>query len=238
MKFLIRRITICLLIGIITTIAVSWLCALFIYLEPNGPRTEALTSNSLPSAAMVIALEASGAMRIYSYPVAMPIQNPAQSWLRDVNKFELKRHVEKYGVDPNLLPEWSKRTQLDPNNYQVACDDARGWPFLAMSSVVVAPNPLVLSRDQLQPFVQKGIVLPRFSGDDGASYRLRILPLNPIWKGFLINSTIYGFAWYIVLLLINTFKYRWRVYCQCCPKCSYKLLKRFEFGCPECGWER
>lgn len=65
---------------------------------------------------------------------------------------------------------------------------------------------------------------------------VRILPLQPIWSGFVVNTVVYSSVWYAIFSL---FWYR-EMRCSLrrrrgqCVRCGYKLLTE-QTRCSECG---
>ena len=66
----------------------------------------------------------------------------------------------------------------------------------------------------------------------------RVLPLMPIWRGWMMNTLFYaaaGLAIYSVLRLLRRLQ---RSHRGACPACGYDLRVGPSVGCPECGWRR
>jgi hypothetical protein len=69
-----------------------------------------------------------------------------------------------------------------------------------------------------------------------------MLPLRPIWRGFLIDTLMLAILYrviYLVLAVPRRFVMEIsRMRRGCCLKCGYQLGFDFRAGCPECGWRR
>ena len=65
-----------------------------------------------------------------------------------------------------------------------------------------------------------------------------VLPMIPIWPGFVINTIFYGAI--LSLLILGPFALRRLIRRNRgqCIKCGYDLRGDFSAGCPECGWQR
>jgi len=76
----------------------------------------------------------------------------------------------------------------------------------------------------------------------GFSALTPLLPLHPIWRGFLINTLILAIFYrliYLTLALPRRFVLELaRMRRGCCLSCGYQLGFDFRAGCPECGWRR
>lgn len=64
------------------------------------------------------------------------------------------------------------------------------------------------------------------------------IPISVIWTGLLANTLCFGFAFFILSLGPGTLRRYLRNKRGHCPNCNYDLLADFNFGCPECGWNR
>ena len=107
---------------------------------------------------------------------------------------------------------------------------AHGWPFLALSSWR-AWNPERSSTVIEDDFVSvRGMSLERQSGG------LRLIPFDPIWPGFAINTLLYAAILWLLTLGPFTARRIIRRKRGHCIKCGYNL--RGHSGgevCPECG---
>jgi hypothetical protein len=64
------------------------------------------------------------------------------------------------------------------------------------------------------------------------------LPLRPIFPGYLLNTGFYGVLWSVPFFGLPLLRARRRRRKGRCPRCSYDLKHAFDPGCPECGWGR
>ncbi len=65
-----------------------------------------------------------------------------------------------------------------------------------------------------------------------------VLPLQPAWTGFALNTGFYGAFWTLPFIGLPLFKQHRRRRKGHCPHCNYDLKRDLEHGCPECGWGR
>ena len=66
-----------------------------------------------------------------------------------------------------------------------------------------------------------------------------VLPMQPIWRGFLLDTGVYGAIWLAALLLApGRVRRAIRLRRGACPTCGYALVAGCTPGCPECGWQR
>lgn len=73
-----------------------------------------------------------------------------------------------------------------------------------------------------------------------------VVPASIIWPGFLINTVTFAAMWFIAILhggraahgLAARIRVRRARRRGMCPTCGYDLLGDYSTGCPECGWKR
>ena len=117
------------------------------------------------------------------------------------------------------MPGWASqllpRADLGPGTDHLRTADARGWPFLAMKSIRASGETLVpmlqYSSDVEPPWerVIGGVQLPDRPGwTDHYDSQVRVLPLVPIWDGFMINTGIFAFGWALVRVSVWSLRYR------------------------------
>ncbi|MCI0629155.1 MAG: hypothetical protein L0Y44_00695, partial [Phycisphaerales bacterium] len=69
---------------------------------------------------------------------------------------------------------------------------------------------------------------------------VRILPLQPIWRGFFIDTALYASLWFVLLSLGSIRSICGRIRSMCrrrrhqCERCGYVLLPG-QTVCSECG---
>jgi len=148
-------------------------------------------------------------------------------------------------------------------NGRVPIVAAAGYPFLAMGCVMDEKLDLdTLTKSRSARF---GIL---FTPTQSTPFRIRstpdrILPLLPIWPGFVLDTAIYAALWWGLALSFTGVHRTLRRVRNRCPKCGYDLRGQIgvvsgqssvvsEIGstenrelrtdrsvrCPECGWGR
>lgn len=223
-----RRIIACLILGVVTTIAVAWGSTLLVDLSVNPDTSR-----------RAIVLEAPGRSWIgatQDRPTASLVISYRQR-MAGVNRVRADRFVPE-----QLIPHWTGFYSEPPEFAHPGCDlvvemaDRRGWPLYALWS-----GPI---RD-----VRTSGVWVSSGPDDGIDVGLdptkmfyghqagRELPLRPIWWGLVGNSAIFGVLWFPLLnwRAVRTHRRRARGHC---PHCAYDLRHDLAHGCPECGWNR
>ncbi len=105
---------------------------------------------------------------------------------------------------------------------------AAGWPFLAMRATDLVPE---ASRSVLDSW-RAGITLgSKRSGP-------RVIPLYPIWTGFLADTLVFAVPWYGAMLTLRHLRRRLNARYNRCPHCKYSLVGLTASICPECGTPR
>ena len=114
--------------------------------------------------------------------------------------------------------------------------DERGWPLRCLASESV-PRPAGGWRmsGRLQGIALKPWTTKRrdFASDQ------RLLPLRPIWPGFVLNTLIFGFAMWMAMMVGTLVRSAVRRGRGLCARCGYDLRGRGTAAeldvCPECG---
>ena len=135
------------------------------------------------------------------------------------------------------LPPWSFMNHPPKEQGRVrveVTEVALGWPRPALSYLWIWDNQTS----------QRRLVDGFDIGRTGPGGERVILPLRPLWPGFLLNSLLIGALTLPVLMLVAPIaravgaRRRMRMWRGRCPGCGYDLQRRFEHGCSECGWRR
>ncbi|HEV8604545.1 MAG TPA: hypothetical protein VGQ99_04220 [Tepidisphaeraceae bacterium] len=144
----------------------------------------------------------------------------------------------------SFLPDWCPliRPGRDIIEHRATSEqrmiEARGWPMLALwgereANAATAANP-----QSVLNYTGLGIRSTRTSSSTLAP----LLPLRPIWRGFIINTICLAVLFrlvYLTLALPRRFIVELaRMRRGCCLACGYQLGFDFRAGCPECGWRR
>jgi len=158
-------------------------------------------------------------------------------WNDELPAWSVAHEVRERGIvlekpQPTYIPPgWPWQTR--ERNVGVT-DRAVGWPLRSMLSrcrTLGAGN---------GPFrLESGMLLDCRQTPRG--WLFRILPLQPLWPGFLVNTMFC--AAILWLLIPGPFMLRRliRIKRGRCPQCGYDLrgaIPGAGAGCPECGWER
>lgn len=229
----ITRITICLLLGAITTITVAWGCAVLHQFTNEHLKGRSLTSNE-PSCWWLWRYEQAGSTWVSGYPIVSA----------DSVRVLLESHCED-----GLLPanSWFRR---GPFVHPPAHDDyealrergiaANGWPMRSMWCAVSSDWKWTGQRYEPHDVRGGGLDIDRSSSD--ARIDPMAVPLYPIWMGFLVDTLFYSGLWPVVFWLFNaayktTRSITWSLR-GLCRNCGYDLRGDFSTGCSECGCGR
>ena len=233
------RIVAAILLGAATTVAVAWLMALYV---DGGRSTNTSQQRGFKKD---IALQI----------VPTPPLSPQQNGIHLVSVIRIHRWgtdiVEVWPVwdqNPNrrLAPpgtihalvegtsfEAEMKEKFDNNEAPCALWRADGWPLLALSSEGRWQSYDALGMSPVIGGIRVGPrnVVPR----DG----VRILPLQPVWSGLIINTVLYVSLWFTLFSLreiwdFRNIRSRLRRRRGQCVRCGYQLLPD-QTRCSECG---
>lgn len=221
-----------LVLGLITTVAVAWLCAWFMplgrmrnettYSQDQVPRWIVQT-RSLPGVVQVEAWFNDGE---YAPAVQAP---PAWSGIR---------------ADPGhqVADDWSRRWS---GGFERPIATAAGWPALALTWRATTAGGLQGPRAWTR---LEAYATPTFDSMIGGALHdhhgrqalangaiERVLPLTPIVSGLTLNTAVYATVWALMLTYWRAGRRLQRVASERCACCRYSLRGLPEPRCPECG---
>ncbi len=150
----------------------------------------------------------------------------------------------KFPEGTQLPPLWVQRQVRNPplEYYRgtIISVARAGWPMKSLAghtrrTVDLIKPPLPLQR--FNAFELKEAVRIPWTGQMVP----RLLPWKPLPLAFAINSVFYGSVWF-ALSFPAQLPYLWNQRRKrrrgLCPKCAYDLQAEFDSGCSECGWNR
>jgi hypothetical protein len=159
------------------------------------------------------------------------------AWSRVLSRWTIGRPVtsidelDTFGVE--VLPSWARTTRPRSSDATDVLHfiEARGWPRLAM-------------RSEWQTTGSGGIVFGvveitsgyRVSTDRSIPWDVenpRVVPVDPIWPGFAINTIFYAAILWMLFALPLALRRRRRVKRGLCPACAYPIGT--SEVCTECG---
>lgn len=112
-----------------------------------------------------------------------------------------------------------------------------GWPMQALVAIeMISPGPDDPNRRRV-PRVHQSVGRIEWNHRDRGGSKVT-LPCRPIPFGFVVNTVLYGSAWFVLWLCWNTVFASFRYRAGVCPHCGYDLRLLAHDGCPECGWNR
>ncbi len=229
MKRIARWLIVCLLLGIVSTIAVAWACAAWVdpytTAQPSPRRSGGATNGRYYTIWMVGEHAAIGAARTNSF-----WGDPSYTGLFSSGPF--------FGPPEPLIPKWAPflvpSTDIPAGPQHVRVADARGWPFLAMWSGLSYDEPIQLPTKT--PMIMHGLVVnPSAMSGPSPETTVRMLPLALIWGGFLADIAFYSLIWLVLLILTVAGRRALRSRQGCCVICGYDLRGTPHGKCPECG---
>lgn len=212
----ITRIAVCLVVDIVTTVAVAWGCAF--RRDPGMFYTFPFQSHWTPPSWTMRSTHKPGVWVIASY-------------ITEKGRAQHEGESNDDRLYPSLKKRWS-RTWDRPSHADletqsdVFVEYARGWPMLSMISYgryADLGSDLVVSA--------WGIPV---SNTNSWLWSI-ILPLQPVWPGFLIDAVLFGSTWLVLVLGYTTVRTARRRRRGLYVGCKYDLRNIESDRCPECG---
>lgn len=130
------------------------------------------------------------------------------------------------------LPYWSEARSPPANETLVDpgmpwyYEDAFGWPMRSTYGVLC-------TRKGRKWEAVKGLEVLR--RNDASPLPFRLLPLQPITRGFAINTLFYAVILWLLFAAPLALRRRRRIKRGQCPACAYDLRGSDSPKCPECG---
>ncbi len=147
------------------------------------------------------------------------------------------------GPDPDeILPNWADYAKPHCGSHRSthhAIGIAAGWPFMSMWGGEIQVAPPYDEPNRTRHFA---IALPSAEGRPSSPHRSfpgpdsRLLPLAPLWRGFIWNTLVYALALSAMfVLVVAPFRLRryLRIAAKRCPACGYP--RGVSGRCTECA---
>lgn len=233
-----------LLAGIAINIGMSWSLAMLVRPTSWERASVAFSQTSLSAEFLHAGWRKPGAMRIASTPADK--HNPSfdgigSRYITALIVNSIRPHFDEQATSD--LPSWSRITMpVTASRNGAMIEDARGWPLLSMRCAfhldaaggVVADDRLgcIVMSDTGLPGRQFGVALGGITEDDWSNPR--VLPLNIIPLGFLVNSLLYAVLLATCCGAAIQARRTVRRRLGRCVRCGYDVRAAVA-RCPECG---
>ena len=228
MKKWTRTILICMLLGVLSTIVVAW--GFSLYYNPGFMRQQSgqpgdsvwkrkqsfytgHLSRDLPTWRLSHR-KYLGAERAIQTPVRTWLRNPPGDWQAEP-------------VHRDDFPSWSawERTAEPPGPEEETArwDMAYGWPMLSLRTVIET-RPGTGAEGRF--FIPVSREIQAWLSPHQPPADWYGLPLYPMMFGFVVNTFVYGGAWFVLIIGLRThvrIVRKWQGYC---PMCQYDLSGR------------
>jgi hypothetical protein len=238
MRSSIREAGKCLLLGALTTVAVAWWFAC----RPqfSGRAVWQGSIGGVPCYSQQVS-SAGSSWLITDAIVPSPDLTDRPEIARKILAMEMEllalQHVpSSAGHDENWAPT---RPHVAPAANSLVIEHRHGWPLRALTChVIQAPAQ--------EPVFSWCAVVQR-QAKTNQLLLTRMLPLRPLWPGFLIDVVLYASIWLATIFGVTSARRLIRIRRGTCPRCGYDLRGqrmdhgqnvRAATGCPECGWNR
>lgn len=231
MKYPKRRVTACVVLGMVTTLVVAVVSVLALswrmsdgprgYVVVGGPVT-AEQSTGGARLTLQAAEHVSPGIRRVRFRIA-----PADSAGTLVFDGKLADTFERRikTLEPESVLSLIASGELPPDPAMLVIEwHQAGWPFLSFTAVSLASE----SGDT----VFRGFAFPK----DTPRSALFVVPLWPKWTGLIANVAVWSLVWAGLLLMRDRVKpTRW--FKNRCVSCGYSMTGVAGGVCPECGYQ-
>ena len=247
-KAWILRIAVCLVLGMITTLAVAWACAWWINAGQgdfregwhDAQQTEwmrgwRITRRDAFGANRVVAMARGTVPVPPKAPIAILTREELVPWWSNLSQV-MDEQVRAVHAQESTRRAQGDKTTVRPT---VLFDDARGWPLPALRCRW--DHGLVPGGPEGGEILQGGIELEPANPQQMSSLSIddqRALPYWPIWRGLAVDTSFYATILFVLLGGIDFTRRELRRVRGRCIKCGYDLRGDFSTGCSECGWGR
>ncbi len=230
-----RVILLFLLLGAIVNVAVAWVIALTVTLHDLTDKSDG-RFRAADEIWSLVRFEAFGS-QIY-----MSRRNTIQTSEKEL--FRYKAYWKEYPIE-SVKPYWGSMEDIStlyqslsvPSEHRLIREvrdfEARGWPMLSLWCM--RTHSVVTEWGLFKDFEPRGFIATPILPIK--HWGPRVLPLNPIWIGFIVNMLFYAlFMWLLFpgpFVLRRIIRHRRGL----CVKCAYDLRGAEHEACPECGQE-
>jgi hypothetical protein len=242
------RILVFLLLGVIVNVAVAWGCAVCVDINQAPPIRGRLGSPQAPRW-FVTCRQAFGSLQIHRHV-----------FIRKDMKGLWEPTLEMYGADvTDMIPSWSDAERDFTSWSELDIEEARGWPAFCVrcawdqhtirwrNNLQVIPVQSFRVEGDVVHFVYAGkeFTFPlRGNGVVGGWLldvtsggrdipAVRVVPYQPIWPGFAINTLFYAGILWLLFAAPFALRRRRRIKRGLCPACAYPVGA--SDVCTECG---
>jgi len=228
------KLGICVLLGGMTTVAVTWGLAMFLPSETArrsfASKVAVHTETHRKAIFMLSRAERPGYLAVSS---TAPTLDQHGNFVERESTPRIQ----------DVMPEWASRRVEQfwngPYGQGAIALESFGWPwpagyaeiglvsnYSAQPTFTVHDHTGLMVKDRLRKMPFYTVLRPV------------VLPLRPIWRGLAIDIAVYSSAWLVMVVGVGTAR-RWnRSVRGRCPRCAYDLKGQATPGCPECGWKR
>ncbi|HWB20231.1 MAG TPA: hypothetical protein VG711_08030 [Phycisphaerales bacterium] len=237
---IIKRIVLFLSIGLLSTVMITWGCAVLIDVSgarDTSYRNGVYVSDSKPPYWLITYYRCPGAQRYYFDGAlnSVDFQGGVRTKITPMPEWITLKDVIPAG--PEIDPQ-TRRARL------FHTEDARGWPWLAACCNVEIIVPPTLPM-QFNAIVEGGLPArapaltfsPTWLEIRHQLNTYRMLPYRPIPLGFIADSVLYAVSAFLLYHLYCFLRTLIRRMWGLCPKCAYNLRASgiHHANCPECG---
>ncbi len=230
-------ILVCLLLGMVTTVAVAWGIALRV--SPAAITSmrhfrrsfDAAEGQAAQGKMAGLIMEESQGPGTAHWSVR-PLPN---GFVKFRFLWENERPIEAAPRVPRLRKALEQPAQeSDPNRRMLI--QGRGWPVIALWCEIRRDPTTEIDGTTVG---DGGFNTPRQSWND-VSYGsvmppAKVIPIFPVLPGFVIDSAFYGSFWCVAALICDLVRRRRRSAAGCCISCGYDMTGNTTGRCPECG---
>jgi hypothetical protein len=242
---MIRCILTYLVLGAATTVALAWIFALALPLQPSDQIRRGHTGMRWPcwdvtTYASPTTTVLTGRPVISSLDTADRSQRQSDRWVPTYFGF---MH-QPFDMLEDIPPEFNNLPDFEGADHRRRVVETHGWPMRALRAVIEYEFPTWADEydgvigNASSITTSSALRLPSLSAKQKREVHDAVVPFEIVPLGLTVDALLFGTTWFLLITGRSMTVIRLRRFRGRCARCGYDLRGNVSRGCPECGWNR